>query len=57
MVAIGEINKAKNQSRVRMISTSTELDETVVDLDLRSFFSDEENQIRSNKVAVMMRVK
>lgn len=53
MTIIGEINKTKNQSRVRMVTPTTELDETVVDLDLRSFFSEEENQIRNNKVAVM----
>ena len=57
MTIIGEIYKTRNQSRVRMVTPEESLDETVVDLDLRSFFSDEENQVRSNKVAVMMGVK
>lgn len=57
MTIIGEINKRQNQSRVRMVTPEVELDETVVDLDLRSFFSEEENQVRSHKVAVMMGVK
>lgn len=54
MTAIGEINKSKNQSRVRMVSSTIEIDETVVDLDLRSFFTTEENRIRGDKVAAMM---